>query len=57
LIYAEALKYSDAKGKPPYKFTTELQNGVGASLLFEDRRDFEEAKKGLIGAPPYNKSW
>jgi alkyl sulfatase BDS1-like metallo-beta-lactamase superfamily hydrolase len=41
------------KGKPPSKFTIELQQGVRATLPFEDQRDFEEAKKGFIAAPPY----
>ncbi len=41
------------KGKPPSKFTIELQQGVRASLPFDDKRDFEEAKKGFIAAPPY----
>ena len=41
------------KGKPPSKFTIELQQGLRATLPFEDQRDFEEAKKGFIAAPPY----
>ena len=41
------------KGKMPSKFTVELQNGLRKSLPFEDKRDFEEAKKGFIAAPPY----
>jgi alkyl sulfatase BDS1-like metallo-beta-lactamase superfamily hydrolase len=46
-------KHFDAKGKMPSKFTLELQNGLRKSLPFEDRRDFEEAKKGFIAAPEY----
>lgn len=46
-------KHFDAKGKMPSKFTIELQNGLRKSLPFEDKRDFEEAKKGFIAAPAY----
>ena len=44
---------ADAQGNPPSKFTIELRNGVKATLPFEDKRDFEEAKKGFLAAPPY----
>ena len=37
----------------PSKFTIELQKGLRATLPFEDERDFEEAKRGFIAAPPY----
>jgi alkyl sulfatase BDS1-like metallo-beta-lactamase superfamily hydrolase len=30
----------------PSKFTIELQKGLRVTLPFEDRRDFEEAKRG-----------
>jgi alkyl sulfatase BDS1-like metallo-beta-lactamase superfamily hydrolase len=40
------------KGKIPSKFTTELQKGLRATLPFEDKRDFEEAKRGFVAAPP-----
>ncbi len=46
-------KHFDPKGKMPSKFTIELQNGLRKTLPFEDKRDFEEAKKGFIAAPPY----
>ncbi|MBF7731013.1 alkyl/aryl-sulfatase [Pseudomonas sp. N040] len=46
-------KHFDAKGKPPSTYTVELQNGLRASLPFEDQRDFEEARQGFIAAPPY----
>ena len=48
-------KHFDSKGKMPSKFTIELQNGLRKSLPFEDKRDFEEAKKGFIAAPKYTK--
>jgi alkyl sulfatase BDS1-like metallo-beta-lactamase superfamily hydrolase len=41
------------KGKMPSKFTIELQKGLRATLSFEDKRDFEEAKRGFVAAPPY----
>src|SRR4030042_4235486 len=46
-------KHFHPKGKMPSKFTIELQNGVRKTLPFEDKRDFEEAKKGFVAAPPY----
>jgi alkyl sulfatase BDS1-like metallo-beta-lactamase superfamily hydrolase len=45
----------DPKGKPPSNYTIELQNGVRATLPFADRRDFEEAKRGFIAAPAYQR--
>ena len=46
-------KHFHPKGKMPSKFTIELQQGLRARLPFEDKRDFEEAKRGFIAAPPY----
>jgi len=40
-------------GKMPSKFTIDLRNGIKATLPFEDKRDFDEAGKGFIAAPPY----
>ena len=48
-----AEKHFHPKGKMPSKFTVDLQNDLRGSLPFEDQRDFEEAKKGFIAAPPY----
>ncbi|KQN42277.1 hypothetical protein ASE98_13910 [Pseudomonas sp. Leaf48] len=45
----------DSKGKAPSPYTIELQNGVRKALPFADKRDFEEARKGFIAAPSYNK--
>jgi alkyl sulfatase BDS1-like metallo-beta-lactamase superfamily hydrolase len=53
VITADPTKHFDPKGKMPSKFTIELQNGLRKTLPFEDKRDFEEAKKGFIAAPPY----
>jgi alkyl sulfatase BDS1-like metallo-beta-lactamase superfamily hydrolase len=46
-------KHFHEKGKLPSKFTIELQNGLRKSLPFDDKRDFDEAKRGFIAAPPY----
>ena len=53
VVSADPTKHFDSKGKMPSKFTIELQNGLRKSLPFEDKRDFEEAKKGFIAAPEY----
>ena len=53
-VFAGAdLKHFHPKGKMPSKFTVELQEGLRKALPFEDKRDFEESKKGFIAAPPY----
>jgi len=46
-------KHFDPLGKQPSTFTLELRNGVKAELPFDDKRDFEEAKRGFIAEPPY----
>ena len=46
-------KHFDSKGKMPSSYTVELQNGLRKTLPFEDKRDFEESKRGFIAAPPY----
>jgi len=48
-------KHFDAKGKQPSMYTIELRKGVSATLPFEDKRDFDEAKKGFIAEPPFTK--
>ena len=53
VVTADPTKHFDPKGKMPSEFTIELQNGLRKSLPFEDKRDFEEAKKGFIAAPKY----
>ena len=49
----DATKHFHPKGQPPSKYTIELQNGLRKTLPFEDKRDFEEAKRGFIAAPPF----
>jgi len=46
-------KHFDVKGQQPSTYTIELQNGLRKTLPFDDKRDFEEAQKGFIAAPPY----
>jgi alkyl sulfatase BDS1-like metallo-beta-lactamase superfamily hydrolase len=41
------------KGKMPSKYTVGKQQALRKTLPFEDKRDFEEQKKGFIAAPPY----
>ena len=53
IIKADPNKHFDPKGKLPSEFTIEFQNGQRKTLPFEDKRDFEEARKGFIAAPEY----
>jgi alkyl sulfatase BDS1-like metallo-beta-lactamase superfamily hydrolase len=46
-------KHFHPKGKMPSKFTVELQNKWRQSLPFDDKKDFEEQKRGFIAAPDY----
>jgi alkyl sulfatase BDS1-like metallo-beta-lactamase superfamily hydrolase len=46
-------KHFDKKGKMPSKFTIDIQKRLRETLPLDDERDFEEAKKGFIAAPPY----
>jgi alkyl sulfatase BDS1-like metallo-beta-lactamase superfamily hydrolase len=46
-------KHFHPKGKMPSSYTIELQQGLRASLPFDDKRDFEEAGKGFVAAPDY----
>ena len=48
-------KHFDPKGNLPSMYTIELRKGVSATLPFEDKRDFDEAKKGFIAEPPFMK--
>ena len=50
---ADVPGHFDPQGKPPSTFTLELRNGFKATLPFSDKRDFDEAAKGFIAAPPY----
>jgi alkyl sulfatase BDS1-like metallo-beta-lactamase superfamily hydrolase len=48
-------QHFDKLGKPPSTFTLELRNGLKAKLPFDDKRDYDEAKRGFIAEPPYTK--
>ncbi|MDQ1344966.1 MAG: linear primary-alkylsulfatase, partial [Pseudomonadota bacterium] len=50
---AQPPAHFDPLGKPPSTFTLELRNGFKASLPFADKRDFDEAARGFLAAPPY----
>lgn len=50
---AETSAHFDPQGQEPSKFTLELREGLKAELPFADKRDFDEAKKGFIAAPPF----
>ena len=50
-----AIRHFDPLGQPPSKFTIELRNGLKATLPFADRRDFEEAQKGFLAAPSFDR--
>jgi alkyl sulfatase BDS1-like metallo-beta-lactamase superfamily hydrolase len=53
VIATDPSKHFDPKGKMPSTFTLEFQDAMRKSLPFEDKRDFDEAKKGFIAAPEY----
>ncbi len=53
VVAVDPTNHFDSKGKMPSKFTVELQNGLRKTLPFEDKRDFEENKRGFIAAPEY----
>ena len=46
-------KHFDSKGKQPSTYTIDQQNALRKTLPFEDKRDFEESRKGFIAAPDY----
>jgi alkyl sulfatase BDS1-like metallo-beta-lactamase superfamily hydrolase len=52
---SEELKHFSPKGKVPSQYTVEAQNKARLTMPFDDKQDFEEAKKGFIAAPPYRK--
>ena len=47
------IKHFNPKGKLPSEYTIKKQQALRKSLPFEDKRDFEEQKKGLIAVPPF----
>jgi len=53
VIATDPTKHFDPKGKTASKYTVKKQNELRKSLPFDDKRDFEESKKGFIAAPNY----
>ena len=53
IVKSDPTKHFDSKGKLPSMFTVKEQKQQRTMLPFEDKRDFEEAKKGFIAAPDY----
>ena len=53
VLTADPTHHFDPKGKEPSRFTVDRQNTLRKTLPFEDKRDFKEAKRGFIAAPPY----
>jgi len=45
--------HSHPKGQPPSRHTVAAQQDQRSTLPFDDRRDFEESRRGFIAAPPY----
>lgn len=53
IVTADPSKHFDPKGKMPSQFTIKLREMRKSALPLADKRDFDEAKKGFISAPPY----
>lgn len=53
VITSDPNSHFDAKGKMPSEFTIKLREMRKIALPLADERDFAEAKKGFIAAPPY----
>ena len=47
------MRHFSPKGKMPSKYTIELQQQQRRSLAFGDKRDFEEAGRGLFATRSY----
>lgn len=50
---AFAQDHFDPKGKQPSQFTIDTQSELRKSLPFDDERDFEESRRGLLATPDY----
>ena len=53
IVASDPSKHFDPKGKEPSSYTVELQEQLRKTLPLQDKRDFEEAKRGFIAAPDY----
>jgi alkyl sulfatase BDS1-like metallo-beta-lactamase superfamily hydrolase len=54
-VAAGASGHFDKKGLDPSSFTVARWEELKSTLPFEDKRDFDEAKKGFIAEPSYRK--
>ena len=52
---ADAQSDDPASVKPPSSHTVALQERLRESLPFDDRRDFEEQRRGFVAAPSYRR--
>ncbi|KQU90410.1 hypothetical protein ASD00_03270 [Ensifer sp. Root31] len=52
---AQDQQHFSSKGKMPSQFTIKAQQQQRRLLPFADKRDFEEAERGFIAAPPFRK--
>ena len=53
VVTADPGKHFDPKGKMPSEYTIKLREMRKSALPLADKRDYEEAQKGFIAAPPY----
>jgi alkyl sulfatase BDS1-like metallo-beta-lactamase superfamily hydrolase len=53
IVQGGASSHFDKKGLDPSSFTVAKWEELKSTLPFEDKRDFEEAKKGFIAEPSY----
>jgi alkyl sulfatase BDS1-like metallo-beta-lactamase superfamily hydrolase len=53
IVTADPTKHFDPKGKMPSEYTVQLREMRKSALPLADTRDFEEAQRGFIAAPPY----
>lgn len=53
VVASDPSKHFDPKGNEPSSFTLEVREQALETLPFEDKRDFEEQKRGFIAAPEY----
>lgn len=58
-VWAQPLQpaagHFNPEGKAPSRFTVDLRNRMQKQLPFEDVRDFEDSKRGLLAVPPFTK--
>ena len=53
VVTADPTKHFDPKGKMPSEYTIRLREMRKSALPLADKRDFAEAQRGFIAAPPY----